>query len=216
MTGTGYSPGVRRMMAMVGSDASFEQGREQLELLAGIEVTVKAVERNAEAIGNDIEACEQAEIRRAKQLELPEVCAPAVPLLYIEMDGTAIPIVKAESEGRIGRIEGQPAHTREVKLGCVFTQTTIDQDRRPVRDEESTSYVAAIETAEQFGLRLYTEAWRRGWSRASKESSDRRWRGLDLEPRGTALPGRNPNRRSLPRSSAPLGTLGSSCFLNSR
>ncbi len=169
VTGTGYSPGVRRMMAMVGSDASFEQGREQLELLAGIEVTVKAVERNAEAIGNDIEACEQAEIRRAKQLELPEVCAPAVPLLYIEMDGTAIPIVKAESEGRMGRIEGQPAHTREVKLGCVFTQTTIDQDRRPVRDEESTSYVAAIETAEQFGLRLYTEAWRRGWSRAQKK-----------------------------------------------
>jgi hypothetical protein len=34
------------------------------------------------------------------------------------------------------------------------------------RDEDSTSYTAAIEPAEQFGLRLYTEAWRRGWSRA--------------------------------------------------
>ena len=67
-----------------------------------------------------------------------------------------------------GKIEGQPAHTREVKIGCVFTQTTLDRDGRPVRDEESTSYVAAIETAEQFGLRLYTEAWRRGWSRAQK------------------------------------------------
>lgn len=31
------------------------------------------------------------------------------------------------------------------------------------------SYVAAIESAEQFGLRLYTEAWRRGWGRASKQ-----------------------------------------------
>ena len=39
---------------------------------------------------------------------------------------------------------------------------------RPVRDENSTSYVAAIETAEAFGLRLYTEAWRRGWSRAQR------------------------------------------------
>jgi hypothetical protein len=31
---TDYSPGVRRMMAVVGSDASFDQGREQMELLA--------------------------------------------------------------------------------------------------------------------------------------------------------------------------------------
>ena len=66
-------------------------------------------------------------------------------------------------------MEGQPAHTREVKLGCVFTQTGVDEEGRPVRDEDSTSYVAAIETAEAFGLRLYNEAWRRGWSRAQKK-----------------------------------------------
>jgi hypothetical protein len=54
--GTEFSPGVRRMMAAVGSEASFEQGRQQLELLAGLEVTSKAVERQAEAIGADIEA----------------------------------------------------------------------------------------------------------------------------------------------------------------
>jgi len=54
----------------VGSESSFNQGREQLELWAGIEVTAKAVERHAEAIGSDIEACQQSEIRHAKQLEL--------------------------------------------------------------------------------------------------------------------------------------------------
>jgi len=163
------SPGVRRMLAVVGSESSFDQGREHLELWAGIEVTAKAVERQAEAIGGDIEACQQSEIRRAKQLELPVVHGPAVPILYIEMDGTGIPVVKAETEGRTGKVDGQPAHTREVQLGCVFTQTTTDQEGRPVRDEDSTSYVAAIETAEAFGLRLYTEAWRRGWSRAQKK-----------------------------------------------
>jgi hypothetical protein len=163
------SPGVRRMMAVVGSETSFEHSREQLDLLAGIEVPAKAVERHAEAIGVDIEAREQAAIRQAKQLELPEVCAPAVPLLYIEMDGTGVPVVKAETEGRAGKVEGQPAHTREVKLGCVFTQTTTDAEGRPVRDEDCTSYVGAIEPAEQFGLRLYTEVWRRGWSRAQKK-----------------------------------------------
>ena len=167
--GTEMSPAVRRMMAVVGSQTSFEQGREQLALLAGIAVNAKAVERQAEAIGSDIEVRGQTEIKRAKQLELPAVCAPAVPILYIEMDGTGVPVVKAETEGRAGKVEGQPAHTREVKLGCVFTQTATDGDNRPVRDEQSTSYVAAIETAERFGLRLYTEAWRRGWSRAAKK-----------------------------------------------
>lgn len=166
---TAYSPGVRRMLALVGSDSSFDQACEKLEQLTGLEVTAKAVERHAEAIGAEIEACEQIEIQRAKQLDLPQVCTPAVPVLYIEMDGTGVPVVKAETEGRAGKAEGQPAHTREVKLGCVFTQTNTQPDRRPVRDEESTSYVAAIETAEQFGLRLYTEARRRGWDHARKK-----------------------------------------------
>jgi hypothetical protein len=167
--GTQCSPGMRRMLAVVGSESSFEQGRAQLELLAGLDVTTKAVERHAESIGADIAAREQAAMQRAKQLELPAVCAPAVPLIYIEMDGTAVPVVAAERAGRAGKVAGQPARTREVKLGCVFTQTRVDEQGRPVRDEASTSYVAAIETAEDFGLRLYTEAWNRGWSRADKK-----------------------------------------------
>jgi hypothetical protein len=89
---TEYSPGVRRMMAVVGSDASFDQGREQLQLLAGLEVTRKAVERHAEAIGSDIERHEQAEIQRAVQLDLPDVAGSDIPVLYIEMDGTGVPV----------------------------------------------------------------------------------------------------------------------------
>src|SRR5580704_5119662 len=41
--GTDVSPAVRRMMAVVGSETSFERGREQLELLAGLGVTAKAI-----------------------------------------------------------------------------------------------------------------------------------------------------------------------------
>jgi hypothetical protein len=163
------SPGVLRMLAVVGSESSFEQGRDQLALLAGLEVTAKCVERQAEAIGIDVEARRQEQIRCAKQLDLPAVGAPLVPILYIELDGTGVPVVKADTEGRAGKVEGQPAHTREVKLGCVFTQTTTDKEGRAVRDPDSTSYVAAIESAQEFGDRLYTEAWRRGWSRAGKK-----------------------------------------------
>ena len=166
---TTFSPGVRRMMGVVGSEAPFDNGREQLELLAGVDVTAKAVERQAEALGADIAAHEQLEIQRTKQLELPDVCAPAVPVFYIQIDGTGVPVVKAETKGRTGRNDGQPAHTREAKLGCVFTQTTTDEKGRPVRDEDSTTYTGAIETAAEFGLRIYAEAWRRGWDRAKKK-----------------------------------------------
>jgi len=167
--GTEYPPGVRRMMAAVGSDSSFDRGREQMELLAGLEVTAKAVERHAEAIGADIATCEQAKVNRTVQLELPGILGLRVPVFYIEMDGTQVPIVRSEPEGRAGRIAGQPAPTREVKRGCVFTQTTTDKKGRPVRDEASTTYTGAIETADLFGRRLYTEAWERGWSRAQKK-----------------------------------------------
>jgi hypothetical protein len=75
-------------------------------------------------------------------------------------------VVKKETVGRQGKVEGQPAHTREVKLGCVFTQTTWDREGYPIRAADSTTYTGAVETAEEFGRRLYQEAWKRGWSRA--------------------------------------------------
>ena len=89
-----------------------------------------------------------------------------LPILYVEMDGTGVPVVKKELEGRSGRIEGQPAHTREAKLGSIFTQATWDEEGYAIRDPDSTTYTGAIETAAEFGKRIYLEAWKRGWSRA--------------------------------------------------
>jgi len=166
---TDFSPGVRRMHALVGQQAPFDHGREQMKLLAGLEVTTKAVERTAEAIGDDIARGDQEEVQRAVQLDLPIVIGEPVPILYVQMDGTGVPVVKKETEGRKGKTEGLPAHTREAKLGCVFTQTTWDEEGFAIRDADSTTYVGAIETAEEFGKRLYVEAWKRGWSRAEKK-----------------------------------------------
>jgi hypothetical protein len=165
---TEFSPGVRRMQAVVGQESPFDHGRQQMKLLADLEVTTKAVERTAEAIGENIAAGEQEEIQRAVQLDLPIVVGEPVPILYVQMDGTGVPVVKKETVGRKGKTDGQPAHTREVKLGCVFTQTTWDQEGYPIRDPDSTTYTGAIETAEEFGKRIYVEAWKRGWSRAQK------------------------------------------------
>jgi hypothetical protein len=166
---TDFSPGVRRMQAVVGQQAAFDHGREQMKLLAGLEVTAKSVERAAEAIGADIAAAEQREILQAVQLDMPVVIGKPIPILYLQMDGTGVPVVKKETEGRKGKSDGQPAHTREAKLGCVFTQTTWDGEGYAIRDPDSTTYTGAIETAEEFGKRLYREAGNRGWSRAEKK-----------------------------------------------
>jgi len=166
---TESSPGVRRMHALVGQEAPFDHGREQMKVLAGLEVTTKAVERTAEAIGGDIAQRQQQEIQRAVQLDLPIVVGEPIPILYVQMDGTGVPVVKKETEARKGKLDGQPAHTREAKLGCVFTQTAWDKEGYPIRDPDSTTYTGAIETAVEFGKRLYLEAWKRGWSRAEKK-----------------------------------------------
>jgi hypothetical protein len=163
------SPGVRRMQALVGQDSPFEHGREQMKMLAGLEVTAKSVERTAEAIGTDIVESEQEEIRKIVQLDLPIIVGEPIPILYVQMDGTGVPVVKKETEGRQGKTDGQPAHTREAKLGCVFTQTAWDKEGYAIRDPDSTTYTGAIETAEEFGKRTYREAWNRGWSRAKKK-----------------------------------------------
>lgn len=167
IAGLESSPGVRRMEAMLGAEMPFVPAREPMRVLAGLEVPAKAIERTAESIGMQIACRDQQEIDRAKQLVLPIVFKQTIPKMYVLMDGVHLPVVAAETEGRKGRIEGQPARTRECKLGAVFTQTTVDKDGWPMRDPDSTTYVGAVETADEFGFRLYTEAWRRGWEWAT-------------------------------------------------
>jgi hypothetical protein len=139
---TEFSPGVRRMHALVGQQAPFDHGREQMQVLAGLAVTTKSVERIAETIGGDVAQREQAEREKALQLDLPVCGGDPIPILYVQMDGTGIPVVKKETVGRPGN-DGQPAHTREVKLGCVFTQTSWNEQGFALYPQEEVTAGAA-------------------------------------------------------------------------
>lgn len=168
VVGTGRSPGVRRMMARAGSRQTFKEAREDLKVYAGLEVSAKDVERVAEATGEQIEdweSCQRSEILNRPQ---PVVSDFTVATMYIEMDGTGVPMVSSALLGRKGKQPDGSARTREVKLGCVFTQTGTDEKGRPVRDDGSTSFVGAIESAEAFGARLEAEALRRGLDHAQR------------------------------------------------
>jgi hypothetical protein len=166
---TSFSPGVRRMMGQVGGKEAFDDGRKDLEILAGVLVNTKAVERVSEATGKQIEQKNQREQKHALSGKIvPFIRKATIPNLYITIDGTGVPVVKRETEGRKGKDETGQAKTREAKLGCVFTQTTVDAEGYAVRDEDSTTYVGAIEKAEEFGNRIYAEAVRRGIAQVRK------------------------------------------------
>jgi len=161
--GTSFSPGVRRMMGLVGAKEAFDEGRRDLEELSGVKVSTKALERASEAMGADIESIGQLECELAMKDKLdwlkPE---EQINRMYIAIDGTGVPVVPAETRGRKGKQPDGRSKTREAKLGCVFTQTGYDKDGRPIRDPHSTTYVGAIEETENFGRRIYAEAVRRG------------------------------------------------------
>lgn len=164
--GSSFSPGVRRMMGRVGAYRPFGLGHEDIKELAGINVGVKEIERVSHQLGEEAEEFQKKEVNCA--LSDKVIPIKSVPIMYVCMDGTGVPVVKAETAGRHGKGEDGEAKTREVKLGCVFTQTTVDDEGYPIRDEGSTSYVGAIERADEFGKRIYGEAMRRGLQRAEK------------------------------------------------
>ena len=164
--GTRYSPGVRRMMSKVGAMRPFGLAHEDLAELAGIQVNAKEVERVAQLVGHQVATFPRQPVLPAESD--PRAAGSAIPRMYISMDGTGVPMVTKETSDRRGKGEGGQAKTRDAKLGCVVTQTTVDREGRPRRDEQATSYTGAIETAEVFGWRLYEEAQRRGLDRAGE------------------------------------------------
>lgn len=167
VVGTTRSPGLRRMMARAGSQSTFKDGRDDLRIYAGVEVSAKDVERVAERIGREMDAWSREERLRLLAEDGPEP-ETDIPLMYISYDGTGVPMRPEELVGVKGKQANGGAKTREAKLGCVFTQTTLDERGHPIRDRDTTTFVGAIERAEAFGWRIYGEARRRGLLRAQR------------------------------------------------
>ncbi len=98
------------------------------------------------------------------------VVGEPVPILYVKMDGTGVPVLKKETLHRKGKQDGQPAHTREVKLGCVFTQTHWDQEGYAIRDPDTTTYVGRLRPRRTLESDC---TWRPG--NAARVARRRRW-----------------------------------------
>jgi hypothetical protein len=150
----GYSPGVLRVVCRAAARHPFASAAAELKAYCGLELEGRQIQRIAQDLGPRVGEVQQ-------QLPPFKHDSGPIPILYAAVDGTGVPMVPEELEGRVGKQPDGSARTREVKLGCLFTQSATDEEGLPLRDYQSTSYVAGFETAADFMVRVRQEAIRR-------------------------------------------------------
>jgi hypothetical protein len=148
----GFTPSAAKLAGRCAGDDSFAEAGENLKALAGIHIEPRRIQRLVQAVGP---------VLNEKLYRPGEAESLSVPRMYISADGTGIPLRKAELAGRKGKQPDGTAKTHEVKTGCIFTQHPFEDDEKPLRDLDSTTYVATTERTNAFGAKLLTEARRR-------------------------------------------------------
>ena len=163
VAGRSLSPGLAAMTDTAAAAGPFATAARLLGHLAGIRLTVKRVERAAEASGTAKAAADRgrAALITARTL-VPLPPSPLPDKLYACIDGTGVPVTAKEAAGRDGKGEDGRARTREVKLAVFFTQDKLDDEGYPVRDPGSSSYLATFEPASVFAGLVQAEGIRRG------------------------------------------------------
>ena len=159
----GYTPALAKLMCQVGAQQpTYLQAERNLEETGGIAVSARQIQRVVQRVG-------VAAAQWQERLAQPAECARSpVPTLYVSADGTGVPMVPEELAGRPGKQADGTAKTRQVYLGCVFTQHRVDEKGRPVRDWASTTYLASFKPIDEFGPLLRQEALRRGMGSAQQ------------------------------------------------
>jgi hypothetical protein len=150
--GSSYSHGIQKVVSRVGAYMPFDISGRQIKELTGILIDGKTVERITKQLGKEVYQYNQGRDKR-----MPDRTEISKQTMYLCMDGTGIPMNKKELKGRKGKRTAE-AKTREVKLGCIFTQIGVSREGYPVREAASTTYVGGIINAESFGRQIYDES----------------------------------------------------------
>lgn len=159
----GYTPTLAKLICLEGADeATYLKAERHLEHTGGITVSGRQIQRVIQRVGADAQQWQERPVQ-------PGSCQHCdAPVMYVSADGTGVPMAPEELVGRKGKQEGGKAKTRQAYLGCVFTQHRVDEEGRPVRDWDSTTYLSGFMPIDQFGPLLRQEAFRRGYGTAAK------------------------------------------------
>jgi hypothetical protein len=150
----GSTPWLTRMMCREGASAGgFREAAKNLAETGGVKVSARQIQRMVQKIGVSAQAWQQRE-------GVPGQSDASV--LYVSADGTGVPALPSETKDRQGKTHDGKAQTRQAYLGGVFTQHERDEQGRPVRDPDSTTYVSSLASIHEFGPQLRQEAIRRG------------------------------------------------------
>ncbi|MDP9250283.1 MAG: hypothetical protein M3O78_02790, partial [Chloroflexota bacterium] len=163
ITGTSLSPGLARACALAGAEMPYDKSRQFIATVTGLDLaSTSTLARTTRAQG-----------ARARDLIEHAVAAPGpVPaaqtdgpdLCYIVLDGTGAPMLPRECQDRPGKGADGRARTREVKIGCFFTQSHRDPvTGEPERDPGSATYISTFEAAATFATHAKAEYRRRGF-----------------------------------------------------
>ena len=156
-----YTPGFSKMICHAAATiGSFKEAEKALSLHTKADIPASQIRAVAQGIGSDI--IEWSSIRDESRNR-------EVPTMYVSYDGTGVPMRKEETQGRKGKQPDGSSATRELKLGCVFTSSLFDRDGSPLRDAESTTYVASFNPASEFTPILLNEAKLRGLEKARRK-----------------------------------------------
>jgi len=134
------SAGLVAWLVRLGATTDYREAAELLDELTGLAVGPETIRRECIRVGTAIRAAEAVAINQTQRTrEAAEPLDPAPGLLVLEADGAMIQFTDGWHEVKIGMVAGW------------------DRDRLV-----APSYVAARESATDFGPRLATEAARRG------------------------------------------------------
>ena len=163
VAGTRLSPGMARACATAGAEMPYDRSRQLIATVTGLDLaSTSTITRTTRTHG-----------RRARALEATEHGTPPPPTTpahdhhrpdkcYVLIDGTGAPMLPSECRDRQGK-DGRKATTREVKIGCLFTQTHTDPATgAPVQDPGSATYVSTFDPCGPFGDLVKAEYLRRG------------------------------------------------------
>jgi len=166
----GMTPALRdRLQHAAALCGSFAEGAATLERFAGVNMSESAFRRKALAAGERAVAAQEYPALRLLAPHFPAwllaATAETLPTLYIMLDGTGVPCVKADTEGVKGKGPDGRAGTREVKVGVVGTFRRLDAKGRPVRDPLCESHIVSAKEAKEFGILLRRLAFSRGYGK---------------------------------------------------
>jgi len=153
-----YTPAMARILSRLAAQLPFEGAAELLRETTGAVVNGRQFHRHTADAATAVRRWTST-LKASSQVH---------DTMYVSFDGTGVPMRKKCLRGRRGRSPGLQAKTREIRLGCVFTQTTTTPEGQPLRDPASTTYIAGMLPSRLFGRAVRAEAFRRGAKNARR------------------------------------------------